>query len=488
MKLRILHKGLLLIFVPLLLQLVFFGQLFSLVNQMEALEKEEELRMILIESSDAIIMEFGASWTAIVCRLFGSSSYKEDPEAYKARMQEHFARLKPYAKDFPHMYNLIVETERTAQVHYEIFKDLQGAANSGDNAQSLKMLDMIKLRPKLASIGTRTLELKKMLEAESAELHAAWRQSEENRNKLKQQIYFGVIADFIITVILLTAFLLDITKRLKLLVANAHLIPSGKRLDNRVSGSDELAMLDNVLHDASDELLSAKEHRKSLMEMVAHDLRSPLSTAKSTVELLLTPAVSDSAEKSHSHLERLRRSLIQLIAFVEDLLTIDKLESGKLELELSVFHMNELIDDCFESLAIKVQQRGIKLVKEGQDFEVAADQARLTQVVMNLLTNAVKHSPDGGTVKVVTERHDQSLMLSVIDQGKGISKADSAKIFQKFVQGKDGKQNEGYGLGLAICKLIIDAHKGRIGVNSSEGKGAEFWFSLPDDEDAFTSD
>jgi len=483
LKLRILHKGLLLIFLPLLLQLVFFGQLFSLVSQMEKLEKEEELRMFFIQSSDEIIMEFGASWTAIVCKLFGSGGYKQDPEAYKARMQEHFARLKPYAKDYPRLYSLILETEQTAQVHYEIFKDLQNAANSKDGSGSLQLLDMIKLRPKLATIGTRTLLLKSMLETESAALHEARKKNEENRQKLKQQIYFGVIADSIITVLLLTAFLLDITKRLKLLVANAHLIPSGKRLGSRVSGNDELAMLDNVLHDASDELLSAKEHRKSLMEMVAHDLRSPLSTAKSTVDLLLTPAVSASEEKSHSHLERLRRSLIQLIAFVEDLLTIDKLESGKLELELSVFKIQSLVDDCFASVAIKVQARGIILVKEGQDCEVAADQARLTQVVMNLLTNAIKHSPDGGTISVVTERHDNSLMLSVIDQGKGISKADSEKIFQKFVQSKDGKQKEGYGLGLAICKLIIDAHKGRIGVNSAAGKGAEFWFTLPDDED-----
>jgi len=473
----------LLIFVPLLLQLVFFGQLSNLVSQMEKLEKEEELRMLFIESSDAIIMEFGASWTAIVCRLFGSSGYKQDPEVYKARMQEHFARLKPYAKDYPHMYALIEETERTAQVHYEIFKDLQTAADSQDGSASVQLLDMIKLRPKLASLGSRTLLQKKLLEAESAELHQAWKKSEENRLKLKQQIYAGVIADFVITVLLLTAFLLDITKRLKILVANAHSIPSGKRLENKVTGSDELAVLDAVLHNASEELFSAKEHRKSLMEMVAHDLRSPLSTAKSTVELLLSPAVRDSAESSQGHLERLRRSLMQLIAFVEDLLTIDKLESGKLELELSVFKIQPLVDDCFESLAIKVQSRDIKLVKEGENFEMAADQARLTQVVTNLLTNAIKYSPDGGTVKVVTERHDGNVMLSVIDQGKGIARVDREKIFQKFVQAKDAKSNEGYGLGLAICKLIIDAHKGKIGVNSEVGKGSEFWFSLPDDED-----
>src|SRR5208282_214577 len=161
---------------------------------------------------------------------------------------------------------------------------------------------------------------------------------------------------------------------------------------------------------------------------------------KSTVEILLSPRASGSAGESRAHLSRLRRSLIQLIGFVEDLLTIDRLESGKLELEVSLFRIDSLIDECFESLAPRAGGRGIKLVKEGDNFEVAADQTRIGQVLMNLLTNAIKHAPDGTTVKVLSERELDNIKVSVIDEGKGIAKVDQERIFQKFVQSKDANQ------------------------------------------------
>jgi signal transduction histidine kinase len=201
------------------------------------------------------------------------------------------------------------------------------------------------------------------------------------------------------------------------------------------------------------------------------------------VDLLLNPTSSATADQSQAHLGRVRRSLTQLIAFVEDLLTIDRLESGKLELELSLFKISVVIDQCFDSLGIKAQARGIGLVKEGQDFEVVADQLRLVQVLMNLLGNAIKHSPDGGTVTVFTEAGEDAVRVAVLDQGKGIARAERERIFFKFVQSKDAKRQEGFGLGMAICKLIIDAHQGTIGLNSEVGKGSEFWFTLPADDD-----
>lgn len=483
MKLRILHKGLLFIFLPLLLQLVFFSQLFSLVNQVEKLEQEEERRILFVESSNQIIMEFGTSWTAIICRLFGSNAYKQDPEAYRARMEKVFTPIKKYAEEYPSLNALVEETERAGQEHYEIYKELQAAAGTPNSNSSVMIFNLLKMRPKFIQLTTRSLELKKMLEQETNALQETWKKNESRRVSLKRQILIGVIADFIITLILLTVFLLDISRRLKVLVANAALLPKGERLPRQVSGNDELAMLDAVLHDASSELESAKEHRKSLMEMVAHDLRSPLSSAKATVELLLGSSANGSADQSREHLGRLRRNLAQLIAFVEDLLTIEKLESGKLELDLSAFKIGSLIDDCLETLAVKAKARGIKLVREGADIEVVGDQARLTQVVMNLLVNAIKHSPDGGTVRVLAVQNDDTFKLSVFDQGKGIEAADQEKLFQKFVQAKDAKQKEGFGLGLAICKMIIDAHKGSIGLSSEAGKGAEFWFSLPNSDD-----
>jgi signal transduction histidine kinase len=394
-----------------------------------------------------------------------------------------FARLRPLAHEIPDAGALIDEVQKTSQDQYDFFKEMLAAGATQNGNSQLQILSYVKLRPKFISIASRGEALKQMMEREIGALTDSWKNNESKRSSLKQQIFIGVAVDFTVTALLLVAFLWDITKRLKVLVANAQLIPTGRALAERVSGSDELAMLDGVLHDASEELLNAKEYRKSLMEMVAHDLRSPLSSAKSTVDILLNPAVYGSGEQSLKHLGRLRRSLVQLIGFVEDLLTIDRLESGKLELELELFKIHAVVDECFDSLAVKAQGREIKLVREGKDFEIIADQPRLCQVVMNLLTNAIKHSPDGGTVKVLTECDEATVKLSVIDQGRGIAEVEQQRIFQKFVQSKDSKQKEGFGLGLAICKLIIDAHQGTIGLQSEVGKGSRFWFILPRDED-----
>jgi len=480
LKLRILHKGLLLIFIPLLVQLLFFAQLFRLVNQFESLEREEENRVMFARIFDQLVMESGTTCTIIICKALGSNAYNPDPEAFKARMDKLFARLKPLA----HLHEeTLEEGQRLTQDSYNLYKEMRANLPSERGDSVAQLLALNKLRPKYIAVFNHALAVKQMAARESDDIGEAWQRNERKRASLKRQILIGAVADFAITVLLLIAFLWNITSRLKVLVSNASLLPTNKPFTERVSGNDELAMLDSVLHDASTELRNAKEHRKSLMEMVAHDLRSPLSSAKSTVETLLRPSVSSSPEESQALLARLRRSLVQLIAFVEDLLTIDRLESGKLELEVSLFKINSLVDDCFESQAPRASGRDIKLVREGEDLEVIADQARLTQVVMNLLTNAIKYSPDGGTVKVLTRYEKDTVKVSVIDEGKGVPNADQKTIFDKFVQSKNSNQKEGFGLGLAICKLIIEAHKGTIGVTSEPGEGSEFWFALPSDHD-----
>jgi signal transduction histidine kinase len=464
-------------------QLFFFAQLFSLVNKVEVLEREQADRVLIMAAGDEIIMEFGTTWTNIVCKLFGSSAYKLDPEAFKTRMDRDVARLQPLVHDRPDIAALVDEAQKTIQLQYDLYKEVLAAGDTDEINTRLPPVAIFRVRAKFAKIAVRAAALKEKVEHQISLLTDTYYINERKRANLKTEIFIGVAVDFTVTLLLLLAFLSDITKRLNILVANAHLIPTGEALYERVSGSDELAVLDGVLHRDSEELQKAKEYRKSLMEMVAHDLRSPLSLAMSTVDMLVTPAVRGSEEQSQEHVARLRSGLVQLIGFVEDLLTIDRLESGKLELELSQFKIHSLIDEAFDRLAVKAQSRYIKLVKEGEDFEVVADQARIAQVVMNLLTNAIKHSPDHGTVRLLTARREHFVKVSVIDQGKGIPEAEQKRIFEKFAQSKDAKQKEGFGLGLAICKLIIDAHQGAIGLTSKVGERSEFWFTLPIDAD-----
>jgi K+-sensing histidine kinase KdpD len=302
LKLRILHKGLLLIFVPLLLQLWFFAQLFNLVSQVEVLEREEAMQASMMTTADQIVLEIGTSWTAIICKLFGSGAYALAPEGYMARMESLFAQLRPLAKERTDARVLLDEAQKMTQDQYEFDKDMLAAGGVQDGITGMSAFTLLKMRSKFINKISRGLVMKKMLENGVAALAVVRHKNETRRATLKQQIFIGVAADFFVSALLLIAFLWDITKRLKVLVANAERIPTGNALAERVSGSDELALLDGVLHNASGELASAKEYRKSLMEMVAHDLRSPLSSVKSTVDILHNPTVYGSVEQLLQHL------------------------------------------------------------------------------------------------------------------------------------------------------------------------------------------
>lgn len=475
------------------MQLLFFAQLFNLLSQSEKIEREEENRVECVRLMDSIVMEFGSSWTALVCTMLGSQGYELQPETYRLRMNALLTRLETALESrdsfegnesLESRMAIMRDTRRLAYENYLLFQDMHNTIEKEAPGDSFSQaVSLGKLKPRYLHFFDKLTALKRTVQHEVVDMTEIWKGKERKQAELKRQIAIAIIADFSLTALFIVAFLLNITNRLKVLVANASLLPTDEKLNNHVTGSDELAMLDAVLHDASIELRIAKEHRKSLMEMVAHDLRSPLSSAKSTVDILLNRSADMPAEDSQALLSRLRRSLARLISLVEDLLTIERLESGKLDLDLSNFKVQNLIDECFESLAATANAHNITLVKEGADLDLIADEQRIQQVIMNLLSNAIKYSPDNSTVKLTVESEKNNIKVSISDQGAGISKEDRKMLFQKFVQSEGADQKEGFGLGLAICKLIIEQHHGRIGVTSEPGNGSTFFFTLPNDSD-----
>ena len=148
-------------------------------------------------------------------------------------------------------------------------------------------------------------------------------------------------------------------------------------------------------------------------------------------------------------------------------------------LELQAGTVRKLADEAISALSSVAAKRGIALANECEDAFIAADESRLNQVLLNFISNALKFSPDNSAISLVSKHDANFVRIGVRDQGPGLDKKAAARVFDKFFQAEGLKKREGFGLGLAICKLIVESHGGSVSVESKPGKGCTFWMTLP---------
>jgi signal transduction histidine kinase len=174
-----------------------------------------------------------------------------------------------------------------------------------------------------------------------------------------------------------------------------------------------------------------------------------------------------------------------MLALLNDLLEVTQIESGKLSLNLEPVHLRGFLDEAVQQQAMLAAPKGTRVLLQAvPEGTVVVDPLRLRQVVDNLISNAVKFSPPGSTVRVSAERILAGWQVNVQDEGPGITEQDRNRLFQDFARlsAKATGGEKSTGLGLAISRRVVEAHGGQIGVNSEPGHGATFWFMLPDQE------
>ncbi len=226
--------------------------------------------------------------------------------------------------------------------------------------------------------------------------------------------------------------------------------------------------------------------------MVIHDLRSPLTSIMGALDLLAEIISGAVEEKYYNMLVNAREDGMRLLEMVNELLEVSRLERRKIELKKERVKISELINISIRSLELVAQEKKIKIKEEIEDKDLytEVDKERIARVIINLLDNAIKYSPREKEVVVKQSKYYKNgklwIKISVKDQGPGIPPDKIPYIFEKYK--KIDRKREGLGLGLAISKLIIEAHGGKIGVQSKEGEGSVFWFTLPaggrDEEDS----
>jgi signal transduction histidine kinase len=286
----------------------------------------------------------------------------------------------------------------------------------------------------------------------------------------------------------------EIEVRLRRIMANTQRLAKREKLEMRVGGSDEIALLSKVLYESSEVIyqLEEKEQQKikakeQFMQMISHDLRTPLTSIQLFLNMLAEGTYGQIPERAQQKARIADANASRLVKLVNDLLEIERIESGQLELIPSRENASLLVQSSIQSVQELAERQLVRLDlqhasgAEMENCDLYVDRHRIIQVIVNLLGNAIKFSPPNSTVTVTLEKNGDLIKFSIIDQGRGISTAPLDQIFSRFkqVEREDVTDKHGSGLGLAICKSIIEQSGGTIGVESMVGRGSTFWFVLP---------
>ena len=245
----------------------------------------------------------------------------------------------------------------------------------------------------------------------------------------------------------------------------------------------ELALRQAEIEAQNAELRRLDDLKNRFLGMAAHDLRNPIGAIKMMASVLRDESYPISPEERQTFLDDIIAQTDHMLALLHDLLDVSQLEAGRLELRREAVPIHEFITTTVARHAQLAAPKGTRIVLENvPSGEIFADPRRLRQVMDNLISNAVKFSPPGSTVRVMVEREEVGWRLSVADQGPGITPEDRRKLFQDFARlsARPTGGEQSIGLGLAITRRVVEAHGGQLGVDSEPGQGATFWVWLPD--------
>ncbi len=418
---------------------------------------------------------------------------------------QHLKTLKILVKDRPAEKKIAMSFMRHAAGSLKVLKLVKEQIDRGSNEQAALIGSSLQGLESPLNLMASDLEKITALEDQDSILIE---KAAESRAILRNLTYATLIINALVVIALLIVFNRGTVKRLKILLENTKRFGQAKELLPALKGKDEIAELDAVFHEMADAARKAALREKELMDMkkqivamVSHDLRSPLTAMQTTLALLQKGSYGEISTTAQEKLASTEKSSIMLIKMINDLLDIEKLESGAMELAKQELPLPVLVERAVETVKELALIKTITIDYDENEVFVLADGDRLIQVIVNLLSNAIKFSPEGSSIKINSkvllshteinsdsenktkgrDSSERTIQLEICDSGPGIPEKDRELIFQRFRQIEDSKEHKregGSGLGLAISKILVEQMDGKIGVKPGSLRGSTFFIQL----------
>lgn len=484
-RLTLFQQALILVLLPIVFEVVFVIWLACLVHQAEyEAWQGNHAEAVVAQAKD---LHEGFSKAIFALATFSMSHSDQSHRQYEALCSFIPQRLRTIEilvhdnKDQLHRFrDLAQRTDMGLVLLDNIESDL-----SRDNTSNLMLFDAAKIRSKTTKLLQGLVDaLHAFTEAPKQTEDAAPDAKAQAEQNLDLCLSIGLLLNLALGIGLVTIFNVWAAKRWKILLDNTQRLASGAKINPPLEGNDEIAQLDRSFHTMANDLAQTARQKQDLMEMVSHDVRSPLTSIRVFLESLIDGNFGALPETAQRPAAIAETNAARLIRLVSDLLDVEKLSAGKAEINPKPCCLAEIIDTAVEATKAQAQMKNVSLEVTGATPELLADPDRLVQVTVNLLANAIKFSNQNGTVKLLSSETEKYIRVEVQDQGPGIPASSQSKIFERFqmAEHEGSKDYKGSGLGLYICQVIVEAHGGTIGVVSEEDKGSTFWFQLPNHE------
>lgn len=483
MQLKLAHKLLLLVVLPLFFELCFVFVLSGLLRNAEIeLHRESHSKAVIAESNELVKNFYDASSALVAYAVSPSqqvtTEYLKRVELIPSRLRSLELLVSGSQRQRESFTQVYGSTNKALAVLKTIKDELDG----GESMRNITAAGF--LRKKVtAAVGALITHIHELVAEERQVEEIAPQAQARFRDLIIACLAGGTLINVLLAIVLAMLISQSTVNRLKVLMDNTRRLVGRQELNPVVGGTDEIAHLDSTFHDMARELALAEKQKQEVISMVSHDLRSPLMSLDFSLTLIGSGKYGELNERGHKELSSAESSAKRLIRLINDLLDIEKIETGKLTVLKAPLSFQALAEHSLNAVQALAASKEIEVAIENKDdIEFPGDADRLQQVIVNLLGNAIKFSPDQSRVVIKGEEKDKFVEIKVIDSGPGIPADYRKKVFERFQQVSrgDGKEKEGTGLGLAISRAIVEAHGGTIGVDSEEGKGSTFWIRLPD--------
>lgn len=488
-RLSLAAKCLILLSIPLCLQLGFSIVLFQLQQEAEAegqrAVESQALATHIGRLGTEVLQLFIASSSSDRVRSWPTSGYQGflSPN-YKAMLQKvvvEYHTLEKMTANKPKLNHVVKEAYKAMaegvkvieQANLEILAGhIDSVVGSSDEKDKY-----------LRSLGTHMVSQELLLLADNEEeiVNESTRKQAAIRHNITKYSLIVNLASIFFSVLLARFLVQTLTSRLRILAENAVRFAAHQPLHARLSGYDEIAQLDQVFHDMASSMEESSQRKQEIYNMVTHDMRAPMTAVQSCLEMLCTGDTHEFTSRTRKLIGIAARNSSRTVGLVKDLLDSQKIDAGMLELSATSVHLEDVFETVSLDIAGWLEEFGMHVTFCDTDLIVTANEEMLGRILFNLISNAIKYSPPDSTVSVNATPDARMAEITVTDQGPGIPKHMLKSVFDRFrqVSSSDPMAGEGSGLGLSICKDLVELHGGHVWVTSERGQGSTFHFTMP---------